>query len=144
MANVIGLDLKVDEKYIADSVQDVVKAAIVQALGDPNAIIKNAVDNSINKYVTKNGEPANSDSWGAIPFLDWLATSVITETAREVVKEVVNENKAQFEEAIKKQLSTKKFRDDLAGRFLQTVLDSTEKDWRMPIEVKFECKKEDY
>ena len=35
MANIVDLDLKLNEQYLAASVQDIVKAAIVSALGDP-------------------------------------------------------------------------------------------------------------
>lgn len=40
MSSIVGLDLNIDQEYIAESVQKIVKAAIVSALGDRDTIVK--------------------------------------------------------------------------------------------------------
>lgn len=141
MANMIGLDLKVDEKYIEASVQEIVKSAITQALGDPTKIVKNAVDSAIGTYVNEEGKECRKDSYRARPYLDWLATKTIEETAREVMREVVEENKDLFKEEIKKQLSARCFRESVAESFVKLLIDNSENKWQMPVLVKFEPEK---
>ena len=42
--NIMGVELNLDQEYIKGAVEDIVKAGIVSALGDPAAIVKTALD----------------------------------------------------------------------------------------------------
>ena len=137
MSNIIGLDLNLDQEYIEKSVQSIVKAAIVTALGDQGTIIKKAIDSTINCYVDSSGKKVEKGSWRARPFLDWLAEKTVEDVARECFVEIVNKNKDKLREEILEQLKQKKWQKDVAGAFMRTLLDSTEKTWLAPISITF-------
>lgn len=139
MANIVDLDLKLNEQYLAASVQDIVRAAIVSALGDPTKILKSAVDSVTGQYVDSDGKPCSSSSCRAIPYLDWLAKRVIEETVKEVMRETIEERKEEFVDIIKQQLSSKKMKNNIAASFLDTVLSCANSSYRMPIEVNFKA-----
>lgn len=138
MAEMIGLEMKLNQKYIEESVHDIVKAAIAQALGDPTKIINAAIDSALTSYVDSSGNPCEKGSWKAKPYLDYVAEQTIEETVREVMKEVIEENKEHFKAEIKKQLSGRRFRESLTTQYLNSILKSTEDSWRMPVSVNFE------
>ena len=142
MAEMIGLEMKLNEKYIEESVHDIVKAAIAQALGDPTTIINAAIDSALTSYVDDEGNPCKKGSWRCKPYLDYVAEKTIEETVREVMKEVIEENKEHFKAEIKKQLSERRFRENLTAQYLNSILKSTEETWRMPVSVNFEKEKD--
>lgn len=137
MANIVDLDLKLNEQYLAASVQDIVKAAIVSALGDPTKVLKNAVNSVVGQYVDSDGKPCSSSSYRATPYLDWLARKVIEDTVREVMRDTIEERKDEFVEIIKQQLSSRKAKNSIAASFIETIVSCANLGYRMPIEVKF-------
>lgn len=144
MAEMLGLEMKLNEKFIEESVHDIVKAAIAQALGEPTAIINAAIDSALTSYVDDKVERCRKDSWKARPYLDYMAEKTIEETVREVMLEVIEEDKQYFKDEIKKQLSTKKFRENITAQYLQSIINATENSWKMPISVNFEKPKEEF
>ena len=144
MAEMLGLEMKLDKEYIEKSVHDIVKAAIAQALGEPTTIINAAIDSALTSYVDDKGDPCRKDSWRAKPYLDYVAEKTIEETVREVMKEVIEENKEHFKAEIKKQLSERSFREKLTAQYLKSILKSTEETWAMPVSVNFEQLKNEY
>lgn len=142
MSNIVGLDLNIDQEYIAESVQKIVKAAIVSALGDQDTIVRKAIDSTINSYVDENGKKVDKGSWRAIPYLDWIAEQTVKNTVQDCIKEFIEENKDEFKEVIKQQLSNKKFKDNIAGEFLKTMISAANNIWKMPITVSFKTNDE--
>lgn len=143
MGNIVGLDLNIDQEYIAASVQQIVKAAIIQALGNQDTIVRNAIDSTIGSYVNSKGEKCNKGDWRAIPFLDWLAQKTVEDTVRECVKEVVEENRDEFKATIKSQLNNRKWRENVSEAFLQSMLDAAENTYRMPVTLTFKQNEEE-
>jgi len=144
MGNMIGVDLKLDEKYLEASVTEIVRAAIVQALGEPEKIVKSSVDSVVNMYVDSTGKPCRKDSYQSKPYLQYLAEQTIEKTVREQMEKIIEENKPQFVEEITRQLSTKKFKQRTAEAFIETMLKGTQNSYKMPVKVSFEPEKEDW
>lgn len=144
MAEMIGLEMKLNQKYIEESVHDIVKAAIAQALGEPTTIINAAIDSALTSYVDSSGVPCSKNSYRAKPYLDYVAEKTIEETVREVMKEVIEENKEHFKAEIKKQLSERSFREKLTAQYLSSILKTSEETWRMPVSVNFEKQKDEF
>ena len=141
MGNIVGLDLKLDEQYLAASVQDIVRASIAQALGDPAKRVRAAVDATINQKVDREGKPSSS-SWGGEPYLNYLARKTVEGVVSEAMKELVAERADELKAEMKKQLSSKKFAENSAATFIQLMLDATASMYKMPITVGFEQPKD--
>lgn len=136
MGNIVDVDLKVDPQYLKKSAEEIVKAGIVQALGDPSDILKNAVDSVFSMQVDGEGRPTNN-GYRSKPYLNWLAERVIEDTVRDVIRETIEERKEEFTAAIKKQVQQKKFYDKVAASFIKTILNAAEYKWNMPIDISF-------
>lgn len=145
MGNLMDVEMKVNEEYIESAVTDIIRGAIVKALGDPTNIVNDAVTSVTNKYVNKdNGEECKKDSWRSMPYLEWLARKTIESTVRTEMEELINENKESFEAEIRKQIKTKGFTDKMVSAFLDCVIDSSKSNYSMPITINFEQPKSEY
>lgn len=139
----MGIDLKLDQEYIKASVEDIVKAGIVQALGNPEAIVKTAVDKTINMKVDKDGKPSTS-SYNTLSYLNWLANKTVEKVVRESITEIVQDQAEEIKAIVKKQLSSKQFLNDMSAQFLKSVMESATDTWKTPVTVVFEKPKSDY
>ena len=139
--NIMGIDLKLDQEYIKASVEEIVRAGIVQALGNPSDIVKTAVDKTINVKVDKDGKPS-TNSYNTLSYLNWLANRTVEKVVRESITEIVQEQSAELKALVKKQLASKEFKNDLAGQFIKSVLESAGSTWKTPISVSFEKPKD--
>ena len=144
MGNIVGVDLKLDEKYIEASVTEIVRASIVQALGQPEKIVRAAVDNAVNSYVDSDGKPCRKDSYRSKPYLQYLAEQTIEKTVREQMEKIIEENKPQFVDEIIRQLNTKKFKQRTAEAFIETMLKGAESKYKMPVKVSFEPERDEF
>lgn len=139
----MGIDLKLDQEYIKASVEDIVKAGIVQALGNPEAIVKTAVDKTINMKVDNDGKPSTS-SYNTLSYLNWLANKTVEKVVRESITEIVQDQSEEIKAIVKKQLSSKQFLNDMSAQFLKSVMASATDKWKTPVTVVFEKPKDNY
>lgn len=140
----VNASLSIDAEYIEAEVQKIVKSAIVSTLGNRDEIIRKAIDTTIDQYVDKNsGEPCKKDSYRAVPFLDFMAQKTVEKVVREAICEIVDENKDDFKAEIKRQLGSRKWKENVAQAFVQLVLDDAKNEWKMPVSVTLQ-KPKDY
>ena len=135
---IVEVQTNVSQEFIAGSVQEVVKAAIVNALGNPEELVRRAIGDVLDMPVSKaNGKPSDS-RWDSMPFIDWLVMDAVKNTVKECIAEVIHEDRDSFKEAVLHQLRTKKMKNKIAEAFIAAILGSAEDDWKMPITVQFE------
>lgn len=135
--NIMGVELNLDQEYIKGAVEDIVRAGIVKALGDPSQIVNAALKQTINRKVDRRtGEPSDR-GWDAVPYLNWLAEKVVEDTVRECIKEYVEENKDTFKAEVLKQLSKPEFRRNTAVAFIDRISRCASDRYDMPIHVEF-------
>ena len=142
---IVEVQTNVSQEFIAGSVQEVVKAAIVNALGNPEELVRRAIGDVLDMPVEKDtGKPSDShSSWCTMPFIDWLVMDAVKNTVKECIAEVIHEDRDSFKEAVLHQLRTKKMKNKIAEAFIAAILGSAEDDWKMPITVQFEKPKRD-
>lgn len=137
---IVGLDLNLDQDYIASAVQDVINAGIVSALGDPGSIITAAVGKVLNQRVDEKGHA--DTGYRSIPYLNWLAKETIEKTMREILAEYVEEHRCELKAELLRQLKSKKFTEDATAAFISTIIKSATNTYRMPVTVAFEMNKD--
>lgn len=135
--SIMGVELNLDQEYIKGAVEDIVRAGIVKALGDPAQIVNAALKQTINRKVDRRtGEPSDR-GWDAVPYLNWLAEKVVEDTVRECIKEYIEENKDAFKAEVLKQLSNPVFRKNTAVAFIDRISSCATRQYEMPIHVEF-------
>lgn len=138
----VNASLSIDAAYIEAEVQKIVKAAIIETLGNRDEIIRKAIDSTIDQYVDDRGNPCEKSSYRAIPFLDYVARQTTEKVVREAFIEIVEENKDDFKTEIKKQIGKRKWKENMAQTFVQLILDDAKEEWKMPVSISFEKPKE--
>lgn len=142
MSEKMAIGIDIDKALIEKNVTDLVASAIANALGDKEEIVNMAVTKIITSYVDESGAPCSRDKWRAKPYLQHVAEQCVIRTVREQIRAYVDENRAIFAEEVKKQMSQKKFRESMAGSFLNAVLERATSEWKMPISISFEKPKD--
>lgn len=143
MSNMFNLDMKIDENYIKQSVEDIVKAGIASALGDPSQIIQAAIGKVLNEKVDSKGQPTTR-SYDSKRYLDYLVEQAVSETAREVVKAEIDNNRSKIKEGLIRRLRNGKWLDSYVESLLTQTAETITNNWRTSVEVKFEPPKQDY
>ena len=142
--NAVEISTNVSQEFIASKVQEVVKSAIVGALGDPEELVRQAIGDVLNARVDKeSGKVSDKGDWYTMPFIDWLVMDTVKTTVKECVQEAIRENRDEFKAAVLRQLRSKKNQNKVAEAFCETILSSAESGWKMPISISLEFKKND-
>ena len=137
---IIDLGLSVDQEYLKTSVQDIVNAGIIQALGDPSVLVRQAIEKTVNTMVDEDGKPT-TNSYRAMRYLDWVAKKTVETTIREAMTQMIKDQADPLREELLKQLRSKKFQGSLASGFLESVTSKAFDHWKMPVTVSFEANK---
>ena len=140
--NIMGIDLKLNQEYIKASVEEIVKAGIISALGSPDEIVKTAIDKTINMKVDSDGKPTTRD-YNCVSYLNWLANQTVTKVVREAITEIVQEQAGEIKAIVKKQMASKQFLNDMSAQFIKAVMDSSTSEWKTPISIAFGKLEED-
>ena len=141
--NILGVEMKIDQEYIRASVEDIVKTAMVSALGNPEDLVRKAINLTVDTWVDSEGRPCKKDSYSAIPYIKYLAEEIVVKTIREAVRELVEENKEMFRKEFLLQIRRKQFGEGMVAAFLDVVLEGAKSKYNMPVSVNFEKQERD-
>lgn len=133
--SLMGLSLKIDEKFIMNTAKDIIQAGVIAALGDKDAIIKSVIESILDKQVDENGNPPRYSSDSKYSLLQVFVNKAVKETAKEAVREIVEENRDEFKKLLKKHLSSAKSLDEFTKSFVDGTINSLEDKWRSTINV---------
>lgn len=137
--NIMGVNLEIDQEYIKQSVEEIVKAGIVAALGDPASIVKTAIDKTINMKVDRRDGKFTNSSYGSVPYLSYLAEKTVENTIKKTLEQYVEEHAEEFRQEVYRALSKKEFKRGTAEAFVSTILNNAKSQWKMPISITFEA-----
>ena len=136
--NLIGLNLEVDEQLIAESAKNVIQAAVVSALGNKDDLVRSVVNFVLMKKVDQNGKVSSYSSDNKHTLLETFVMSAVRDTAKEVVQEIVEENRAEFKRLLKKQLTEAKTLDAFTRSFIDGATEAVANKYRAKIEINFD------
>ena len=71
--DIVQVQTSVSKEYIAEAVQEVVKSAIINALGNPEELVRKSIGDVLNMKVDRDSGEISKNSWNTIPYIDWLA-----------------------------------------------------------------------
>lgn len=107
MANIVGLDLNIDQDYLAEAVKQTVMMGISEALNVKNEIVSQIVKMVLSTKVDKNGKVSNYSSDNKYTLLEFHVRKAIEEITREELQALVNERKPEITQAIRAELAKK-------------------------------------
>lgn len=142
-SEMLDLGVKIDKLVIEENVTRLVAAAIVEALGNKEQLVHDAVTEIIGTYVDKNdGKQKRKGDYNAIPWLNYITEKVVRESVKSEMERIISENADEFKNALKKEMSKPKIRELFAAQFIESVLKAAKSEWKMPVTVSFEQPKD--
>lgn len=138
MSNIMGLDLKIDEKYIGEIVSNVVKSSIVEALGKKDELVHTAVKTMLMTKVDKNGKVSNYSNENKFNLIDYYVHSTVTEICKEMAVEIIQENRESIKKELKMQLSSERSIEAFTKSMIDNTIENLNSEWRPSIQVNIE------
>lgn len=138
------INLGISPEVIKPIVNTHIKAMIVEALGGTQNLVDKAVEGFLKTTVDKNNGQVSSGSYNTTTLFNYYFNSLMAESVREAIKEVLTENREDIKNAIKKSLMRNKG-DVFAAAILDCVNGSfTPNGWRASVSVGLRKKTDEY
>lgn len=138
--NIIGLNLDIDDNYLAQCIHQTVVAGISESLNGKNEIVSQLVHDVLNIKVDRNGRVSHYASDNDQTLLEYHVKSAIREIAKEELASIVESSRPRISEAIRAELSRKEFMDDAVRSFSRALTENLTRGWNTSVDVKFEVR----
>ena len=142
MGNIVGLDLNVDQDFLAKAVQESVMMGISESLNGKNEIVSQIVKMVLTTKVDETGKISSYSRDNEYTLLDYYVTKMIKEVTAEEMQKMVDEHREDITKAIRSELSKKVNYTKFVDAFINNVSSAVDKSWFPKIEVKFEQSKD--
>lgn len=142
MSNIVGLDLNVDQNYLAEAVQQSVMFGIAESLNGKNEIVSQIVNAVLNTKVDRKGCISNYPRDNEQSLLEYYVRNLITDVVKEEMKTMVEEKRPEISKMIRQELQKKVNYEKFTDQFIDTVSKAVDSTWCPRINIEFEQSKE--
>lgn len=143
MANIVGLDLNIDQDYLADAVRQTVIMGISESLNGKNEIVSQIVKMTLNTRVSDKGTISSYERDNKYTLLEYYVRKMIQEVTAEELQKIVDERKPEITKAIREELSKKVNYTKFVDAFIDNISSAINNSWVPKIEINFD-KRKDY
>ena len=138
MGNIIGLDLNIDQDYLADAVKQTVMMGISESLNGKNQIVSQIVHSVLNTKVDEHGKISSYSSSNRYTLLEFYVMKMLREVTAEELENLVNEHREEISKAIRTELAKKATYTKFVDRFIDNVSSAVSNSWCPKIEISFD------
>ncbi len=142
MANIVGLDLNIDQDYLAEAVRQTVIMGISESLNGKNEVVSQIVKMTLNTKVCDKGTISNYERDNKYTLLEYYVRKMITEVAAEELQKIVDERKPEITKAIREELSKKVNYTKFVDAFIGNISSAINNTWVPKIEINFDQRKD--
>lgn len=142
MANIVGLDLSIDQDYLAEAVKQTVMMGISESLNGKNEIVSQIVKMVLSTKVDKNGKVSSYSNDNKYTLLEFHVRRAIEEITCEELQALVNERKPEITQAIRAELAKKVNYTKFVDSFFTGVESALSNTWVPKINVEFDKRNE--
>lgn len=136
--SIIGLNLGIDDNYLAEVVKQTVIAGISESLNGKNEIVSQLVHDVLNLKVDKTGKVSSWERDNNITLLEYHVRRAINDVAKEEIAQAIEKSKPKIRKAIKNELCKEGAMDNIAAAFVSKLTSEITNGWRTNIEINFE------
>lgn len=142
MSNIVGLNLDIDDDYLAEAIKNTVMTGIVETL-DKDKIVSGLVNTVLETKVDKDGCISRYSSDNTHTLLEVYVNKMLRDIVKEEMKKLVEEKRPKMQEIIRRELNKKTTINKFVDAFISSNLDNLDNDWRTKISIEYE-KNKDY
>ena len=143
MENIFGLNLNVDENYLAHAVKETVMMGIAESLNGKNEIVSQIVNSVLTTKVDKHGKISSYSADNKYSILDFYVNGLITEEVKNEIKLICEERRPEIRELIRKKLREECTAEKFVDKFYDCMVKNLDSTWQTNKSVEFEKHKED-
>ena len=144
MANIVGLDLNIDQDYLAEAVRQTVLMGISESLNGKNEIVSQIVKMTLNTRVNDKGTISSYERDNKYTLLEYYVRKMIREVTAEELQKIVDERKPEITKAIREEVSKKVNYTKFVDAFIDNISSAINNTWVPKIEVNFDKRSEVY
>ncbi len=138
--NIIGLNLDIDDNYLAQCIHQTVVAGISEALNGKNEIVSQLVHDVLNIKVDRYGKISAYQKDNDRTFLEYHVKNAIEEIAKDELANIVESSRPRISEAIRAEFSKDEFMENTVESFTKALITNLTRGWRSNVSVRFsEC-----
>ena len=141
--NIVGLNLDIDKDYLQEAVKQTVLMGISESLNGKNEIVSQIVNSVLNVKVDKDGIISSWERDNKQTLLEFYVKNMLTELAKEEIKNMVEEKRAEMRQIIRKELLKKVNINKFTDNFIDSVSKNLDSTWKTTINIDFEKYRED-
>lgn len=141
MSNIVGLNLDIDDNYLAEAIKNTVMTGIVESL-DKDKVVSGLVNTVLETKVDKNGCISRYESDNKYTLLELYVNEMVRDVIKEEMKRLIEEKRPKMQEIIRKELNKKATLDKFVDAFISSNLNNLDNNWRTKISVEYEKNKE--
>lgn len=143
--NLMGLNLSVDNEVIAQAAKEAIIAGIASSMEMKEQIVHEFVKSMLSERVLieDGSKPRGYSSEKTCSRLEWGVRKAITEVVREEITNMIEEQKPQLREAVRKEFQKKQTQSKLVEMFMNCLSENLDSVYRTKINVEIE-KAKDY
>lgn len=138
MKNIVGLDLSVDQDYLANAVQQSVMMGISEALNGKNEIVSQIVKMVLTQKVDKTGKISSYNSDNKYTLLEFYVIKMLREVTAEEMQKMIDERREEISAVIRAELSKKVNHEKFVNAFINNVSSAINNSWCPRIEISFD------
>ena len=141
MSNIVGLNLDIDDNYLAEAIKNTVMTGIVESI-DKDKVVSGLVNTVLETKVDKNGCISSYSRDNEYTLLEVYVNKMIKDVVKEEIKKLVEEKRPKMQEIIRKELNKKATLDKFVDAFISSNLSNLDNNWRTNISIEYEKLKE--
>jgi hypothetical protein len=142
--SIIGLDLNIDQDYIAEAVKQTVLMGISESLNGKNEIASQLVNMVLSVKVDEKGKVSDYERYNKYSLVEFHVRKLIEEEARNTIEEVVEENREVIKAELRKAINNKKFTNEIVAAMTNGMIDSMNDKYKTSISISLDKKEEEY
>lgn len=142
MSNIVGLNLDIDDDYLAEAIKNTVMTGIVEML-DKDKIVSGLVNTVLETKVDKDGCISRYSSDNTHTLLEVYVNKMLRDIIKEEMKKLIEEKRPKMQEIIRRELNKKATINKFVDAFISSNLNNLDSDWKTKISVEYE-KNKDY
>ena len=142
--SIIGLDLNIDQDYIAEAVKQTVIIGISESLNGKNEIVSQIVNLVLSVRVDEKGKINSYKDYNKYTLVEYHVRKLIEEETKTTIEEILNDNREVIETELRKAINNKKFTNEIVAAMTNGMIDSMNDKYRTTVSVSLDKKKEEY
>ncbi|PQM29433.1 hypothetical protein CVO77_00400 [Sphingopyxis lindanitolerans] len=98
------MKFEVDEKLVEPIIRDQIATAVIAQIGDPTALIRHCIEQTLKQKVSSNGTISTYSSENKFDFIEVLSANAIRAAAKAAVEKIAQDAAPQIEAEISRQI----------------------------------------